>query len=947
MRQVTQHTFYIPSRLFLKTIFVVFLAFGNQQIFAQELKLWYKQPAVKWTEALPLGNGRIGAMVFGGAVEERIQFNEETLWTGGPRNYNKKGAYKYLDSIRQLLFEGNQKAAEALAEKEFMGLKSADGDREKWVKDMFALKGINGDPAAEKFSDAGWKTMPMPAYDGWEPNGFDGLDGAVWLRTSFELPAAWQEQDLVLDLNRIRDYDRTFINGKLAGSQQNQEARKYIVKKELLHPGKNIIAVQVINFSDRGGIGGYKDTSRHIGIYPLGKETEKLSLNGDWKYFIQNDEPPVTGVYEASYQPFGDLHLRFNHQQITDYKRELDLANAIAATTYKADGVSYRREYLVSAPHQALVMQLTASSKGKINFEASLSSPHKKYVITRINNNTISLHLKVANGALRGVSYLQVKTSAGSVALQAGKLVISNADTATLYLVAGTNFKNYKDVSGYPAAKCISALKGLNGQAYTRIKNAHIKEYVQHFNTLKVNLGKEDRSDLPTDERIDAFAGSPDPAFMALYLQYGRYLLISSSRPGTGAANLQGIWNDLLMPPWGSKYTTNINAQMNYWPAELLNLSNLHQPLFEMIKELAQTGKETAREYYNAPGWVLHHNTDIWRGTAPINAANHGIWVTGAAWLCQHLWEHYAFTQNKKFLKDTAYPLMKEAARFFDKNLVQDPKTGTLISSPSNSPEQGGLVAGPTMDHQIIRQLFKVTIEAGRLLEVDKNFRDSLQDKHDRIAPNKIGRYGQLQEWMEDVDDTANKHRHVSHLWAQYPGNEINFDETPELMKAARQSLLYRGDAATGWSLGWKINLWARFKDGDHALNLVKMLISPAAKFGAGSYPNLFDAHPPFQIDGNFGGAAGIGEMLVQSHTKYIDLLPALPAILNTGNIRGICARGGFVLDLDWQDGKLVECIVNSLAGQDCQLRYNGKTIILKTGKGKKYKLNGSLTEVK
>ena len=360
--------------LFVKPFFIVLLSFILGQVSAQELKLWYKQPAVKWTEALPLGNGRIGAMVFGGVTEERIQFNEETLWTGGPRNYNRKGAHKYLDSIRQLLFNGKQVAAEALAEKEFMGLKSPDGDKQRWANEMFELKGMKGNPATENYDDAAWKTMPIPAYDGWETNGFNGLDGAVWLRTSFELPASWSGRDLVLDLNRIRDYDRTFINGKLAGTQQNLEPRKYTLRKELLHPGKNTIAVQVINFADRGGIGGYKDTTRHIGIYPLGMESEKLSLNGSWKYFIQNDEPPATGVYQASYQPFGDVQLRFNHSQWENYRRELDLSNAIATTTYKADGISYRREYFVSAPHQVMVMHIAASVKGKISFEVTLSS---------------------------------------------------------------------------------------------------------------------------------------------------------------------------------------------------------------------------------------------------------------------------------------------------------------------------------------------------------------------------------------------------------------------------------------------------------------------------------------------------------------------------------------------------------------------------------------------
>jgi alpha-L-fucosidase 2 len=335
----------------------------------------------------------------------------------------------------------------------------------------------------------------------------------------------------------------------------------------------------------------------------------------------------------------------------------------------------------------------------------------------------------------------------------------------------------------------------------------------------------------------------------------------------------------------------------------------------------------------------LHHNTDLWRGTAPINASNHGIWVTGGAWLCYHLWEHYLFTQDKAFLKNRAYPVMKEAALFFNSFLIKDPATGWLISTPSNSPEQGGLVAGPTMDHQIIRSLFRNTAEAAGILGTDKAFSDTLLAKAERIAPNQVGKHGQLQEWLQDKDDTSNRHRHISHLWAQYPGNEINWDETPEMMKAAKQSLLYRGDAATGWSLGWKINCWARFKDGDHTYKLIQMLLSPATG-GAGSYPNLFDAHPPFQIDGNFGGAAGIGEMLVQSHTKFIDILPALPGALPQGEIRGVCARGGFTLNIKWNNGKLQEVEIFSNAGNECWLRYGDKVLKFATEKGKWYNVN-------
>ncbi len=912
---------------------------------AQDLTLWYNQPASKWTEALPVGNGRIGAMLFGGVEHDRIQFNEETLWTGEPRTYSRPGAYRYLDTIRQLLFAGKQKEGEALAEKEFMGLKSSEGLKEVWVNKMLQSKG----PAAPDFDDSKWKIMTVPSYDGWEAVGFEGLDGAIWLRTSFDLPSSWLGKSLILDLNRIRDYDLTYVNGKLIGTQEDNEARKYVIPKELLHAGKNVIAVQVLNFTDKGGITGYKDTTRHIGVYPVEEETAKISLNGQWKYLIQNDNPPPLGAYQAMYQPFGDLFLNFKITgAVAEYKRELNLANAIAATFYTVNNIKYKREYFISQPNQVLAVHLTASQKSSINFEATLTSPHKNFSL-RKGNGVLVLSLQVKNGALKGESYLQIRSSGGSVSINDDKVIVTNADEATVYLTAGTNYKNYHDVSADPATPCINALKSVEGKTYEQIKAAHVKEYQQYFNAFSIQLGESKNQDatggasLPTDQRLEKFSSSNDPSFVALYVQYGRYLLISSSRPGTRPANLQGIWNDQLNPPWGSKYTTNINLEMNYWPAEPLNLSPMHSSLIEMIDELSHTGKQTAKDHYNAPGWVLHHNTDLWRGTAPINASNHGIWVTGGAWLCHHLWEHYLFTQDKTFLKNKAYPIMKDAALFFNSFLIKDPRTGWLISAPSNSPEQGGLVAGPTMDHQIIRDLFHNVIAASALLNIDQQFSNELKKKIKQIAPNQIGRYGQLQEWMQDVDDTTNKHRHISHLWGMYPGSEINWDETPEFMKAARQSILYRGDAATGWSLGWKINCWARFKDGDHAFHLVQMLLSPAGT-AAGSYPNLFDAHPPFQIDGNFGGAAGIGEMILQSHAKYIDVLPALPSALPSGEVKGICARGGFVFDIRWSDGKLQQLVVRSNAGQPLRLRYNNKVVNVVTLKNAVYKFDGALT---
>ncbi|MET0463838.1 MAG: glycoside hydrolase N-terminal domain-containing protein [Chitinophagaceae bacterium] len=929
-------------KLFLSLIFVAGVLTVSGQV--RPLSLWYTKPAEKWTDALPLGNGRLGAMVFGGVEKERIQFNEETLWTGEPRDYTRPGAAKYLDTIRQLIFAGKQKEAEQLAGEKFMGMRSDEGNRDAWIKTVTSTKLPGGDPAASGFNDASWKTMAVPSYEGWEAVGFEGFDGAIWMRRTIDLPADWQNKEAVLDLNRIRDLDYTYVNGKLIGTTNSTDPRKYTIPAGVLRAGGNTIAVLVLNFFDKGGIAGYKDTTRHIGIYTKeAGERAKLSLNGNWKYYMVNDDPPPVPRYQADYQPFGDLWLEFSHKPDEGtYRRSLNISNAEAVTSYTSNGVAYTRKYLVSQPDQAMFIQLETNSPGQLSFSASLSSPHKLSSVKTKDGHTLSLSLKVKNGALMGEALLHVELKGGTVQIKDNKIEVKNADEAVLSLVAATNYKNYKDVSGNPVAITNAQLNAIKAKKFEQVREAHVKEYQKYFDTFSILFQGSSREDLPTDERLAKFSSGGDPSFAALYLQYGRYLLISSSRPGTRPANLQGIWNDLLAPPWGSKYTTNINAEMNYWPAELLNLSPMHQPLFDMIGDLSQTGKQTAKAHYNAPGWVLHHNTDLWRGTAPINASNHGIWVTGAAWLCQHLWEHYQFSQDVFFLRNKAYPIMKEAALFFNSFLIKDPVSGYLISTPSNSPEQGGLVAGPTMDHQLIRDLFSNVIAASEILNVDKAFHDTLKIKYTQIAPNKIGKYGQLQEWLQDKDDTSNKHRHLSHLWGVHPGSEINWVQTPELMNAARQSLMYRGDEATGWSLGWKINLWARFKDGDHSFKLLQMLLSPV-KGGAGSYLNLFDAHPPFQIDGNFGGAAGIGEMLLQSHTGFIDLLPALPLALFNGEVNGIRARGGFELNMKWKNGKLQQVELRSTAGKTCKLRYGSKEISFPTEAGGIYRFDGNL----
>jgi alpha-L-fucosidase 2 len=928
-----------------KSLFIVIFIFGAVQAFAQlqPLKLWYKQPAQKWTDALPIGNGRIGGMIYGGVAEDHIQYNEQTLWTGGPRDYNRKGAVKYLETIRRLLAEGKQAEAEALAQQHFMGMKSDElsyaADSAKWFASMQAKR-----PPLE---DKVWENITLPTEQGWETiPGLEGLDGAVWFRTTVNVPADWKGKNLVLNLGRIRDIDFTYINGNRVGITNGTAYRKYIIPAGDLHFGSNELSVLVVNFYDKGG---FTSAAKTLSVYPEGEEKDVVSLAGPWHYQVQDDNPPAYPRYNGDYQPFADLYLQFPKQEITDYKRDLDLTNATAHVSYKADSVTYTREYFSSAPDQVMPVHLTADKSGKITLKALLNSLHKNYITRKVDDHTLALSLKVKNGVLRGVSYLHVQAAGGKVVVSPKNISVTGANEATFYLTATTNFKNYHDVSGNPEAICKAQIAAISHKSYAAIKAVHIKDYQKYFNTFSVDLGKGENADLPTDERILKFGQSPDPSFISLYMQYGRYLLISSSRPGNGPANLQGLWNNLLTPPWGSKFTTNINLEMNYWPAEVLNLSACSQPFFSIVDDLAKTGHETAVEHYGVPGWVLHHNTDLWRGTAPVNASNHGIWVSGAAWLCHQLWEHYLYTGDKGFLQNRAYPEMKDAAEFFVHFLVKDPKTGYLISTPSNSPEHGGLVAGATMDHQIIRDLFKNCIQAAKVLNIDKAFADTLKLKYSQIAPNKIGKYGQLQEWMEDKDDTTDTHRHVSHMWGVYPGTDITF-KTPELMKAAEQSMKYRGDEGTGWSIAWKVNIWARMHQGDHAYLMLSKLLSPAdvtsGKEKGGVYHNLFDAHPPFQIDGNFGGAAGLAEMLLQSQGDDIELLPALPSALAQGSVKGICARGGFVLDFEWQNGKLKNLQVLSKLGKTCRLNYAGKAINIETQRGKSYRFDADLKQL-
>jgi alpha-L-fucosidase 2 len=714
---------------------------------SHNLVLWYQKPAREWVEALPIGNGRLGAMIFGDPKAEHLQVNEETIWTGKPHDYAHKGAYKYLEAIRTLIASGRQRKAEELAMEHFMSV-------------------------------------------------------------------------------------------------------------------------------------------------PLRQE---------------------------EYQPFCDLYLSFpdiDPEQVGSYHRELDLDQALAKVAFEHKGTTYCREYLASYPHQVIVARLSADKDSMISFTVALGSAHQDVEVAA-GPEGLALRGRVQPDGIRFEARLVIQADGGTVTIDSGSetagIKVSDANSATIMLVGASSFVSYKDISGNPSERCARYLQRLQGAGYDQIRKEHINDYQQLFRTVSFDLGAKPLEQ-PTGWRIAHFEPDLDLQLVSLYFQFGRYLMISGSRPGSLPLNLQGIWNDQLRPPWGSKYTTNINLEMNYWPAEAANLASCHQPLFEMLKMLRQTGAVVAKEHYNCRGWVLHHNTDIWGGAAPINDSNHGIWPTGGAWLCSHIWQHYLYHRDRGFLAEH-YPIMRDAALFFIDYLVEDEKTGWLISTPSNSPEQGGLVAGPAMDHQIIRELMRNCTAASEILDCDHELREQWQSILERIAPDQIGKYGQLQEWIEDLDDPNNKHRHVSHLYALFPGSEISPDIDPRFSEAAKKSLEFRGDKGTGWSMAWKINLWARLLDGDRAYKLLAALIRE------GTYPNMFDAHPPFQIDGNFGAISGIMEMLVQSQLGRISLLPALPKAWPEGRITGICLPGGFTIDISWAQGRLSEAIIHSRLGGECRIQ--------------------------
>jgi alpha-L-fucosidase 2 len=768
------------------------------------MTLWYSKPAANWNEALPVGNGRLGAMVFGRVDEEILQLNEETLWSGGPVNTNPNPlAPGYLPQVREALFKEDYELADKLARQ--------------------------------------------------------------------------------------------------------------------LH-----------------------------------------------------------GLYTQAYEPLGDLSIRHNFKSsspVENYYRDLNIGNATSTTRFTRDNVTYTREVFVTAPDQVIVIRLTASQKGALDFVVRTSS-QLWYSTGKENNDVLTLNGRAPSASdpsylqtripiiyndqqqCRGMRFsLKVKTAAtdGRVSLDDNGLHISDASEALIIVSAATSFNGYDkcpDKEGRDEnALANQYLNNAVPKTYAVLHSAHVSDYQQYFNRVSLFLGTT-KEKLPINERLKRYAeGALDPELEVLYFQYGRYLLISSSRPGGIPANLQGIWNHHVRPPWSSNFTTNINTEMNYWMAESCNLSELHQPLFDLVKNVAVTGKQTTKNFYNASGWTLHHNTDIWATSNPMSGnPQWANWPMGAGWVCQHLWEHYQFTGDRKFLEQTAYPLMKGAVEFYLQWLVE--KDGLLVTAPSTSPEnefitdkgfKGSVSVATTMDVSIIWDLFTNIIHASNQLGVDSELRQQLIEKRSKLYPLKIGKRGNLQEWYKDWEDADPNHRHISHLFGLFPGRQISPFSTPDYAKAVRQSMDLRGDGGTGWSKGWKINIWARLQDGNRAYKLIheqlKLTGVEGTNYanGGGTYPNLLDAHPPFQIDGNFGGTSGMTEMLLQSHDEILQLLPALPDQWSTGSVQGLKARGGYTVDIEWANKVISEVKIQSTLGNIVRIAsktpLKGKNLTMMSGK--------------
>ena len=772
-----------------------------------ETTVWQDAPARNFTESTPLGNGRLGVMLFGDPANERIVLNESSMWSGSRQEADRPGASEVLPEIRRLLLAGKNSEAEQLMDTHFTCRGAGTG------------------------------------------------------------------------------------NGK----------------------GANV---------------------------PYG-----------------------------CYQVLGDLHLGFHDAGggvVSNYRRALDLSQAIARMSYEKDGVTFVREAFVSAPDQAVVVRLTASQPGQIAFDLGMDRP-ERFETVPVGTGGLLMTGQLndgenggGGGGVRYAARVQVLNRGGSVTARGNTLRVESADEVLLLVVAATDMQSFagRNISD-PIPVSAADLTSAAAKSYDALRAAHVADYASYFDRVQLHIGggSPAQDALPTFARLQACAGNEaDPALAVLYFNFGRYLLISSSRPGGLPANLQGIWAEEIQTPWNSDWHLDVNVQMNYWLAEVGNLSDLHRPLFDLIASLQVPGARTAQAYYGARGWVAHVVANPWGFTSPGERASWGATTSGSAWLCQHLWDHYLFTDDRKYL-EWAYPILKGSAQFYSDILIEEPTHHWLVTAPANSPENafrlpdGGsthVCLGPAVDMQLLRYLFGACIEAAKTLGIDENFRDELAGKMARLAPTRLGEDGRILEWLQEYPETEKTHRHVSQLWGLYPGSELTPGVSPDLAAGARRSLETRGDNGVGWSLAYKVNLWARLRDGDHALKLLSHALHPVQSLeikyaGGGVYPNLFDACPPFQIDGNLGAAAGVAEMLVQSHTGVIDLLPALPRAWPQGTVQGLCARGGFVVDLGWKDGALDAVTLRSTAGGPCKVRSGDKTVEFATVAGQTYQLDSLL----
>jgi alpha-L-fucosidase 2 len=665
----------------------------------------------------------------------------------------------------------------------------------------------------------------------------------------------------------------------------------------------------------------------------------QLIFREDYKQanILANRSITAKQLHGSMFQVIGNLNLSFSdNENYTDYYRDLDLEKAIFTTTYKVAGVTYKREVFASQPDQVIVMRLTSSKPRNLSFRASFDGELQKSV-KALDANTIemtglsSTHEGVT-GQVKFDARAKIINSGGTTAVESNKIIVSKANEVIIVISIATNFVDYKTLDANETEKCAGYLSAVEKKPYNKMLKRHVAAFQKYFNRVSFDLGTSPAAKFPTDVRIKNFSKSYDPELVSMYYQFGRYLLISSSQPGGQPANLQGIWNGSTHPAWDSKYTININMEMNYWPAEKCNLTEMHEPLVQMIKELSEAGKETAKTMYGCDGWVAHHNTDIWRICGVIDFADAGLWPMGGAWLSQHLWERYLYNGDLKYL-ESVYPVLKSACQFYKDFLIEEPTHKWLIVSPSVSPENtpfghsSALSAGTTMDNQLLFDLFTKTIKAAGLLKKDEALMIDFQKILDRLPPMQIGRFGQLQEWMSDWDNPNDQNRHVSHLYGLYPSNQISPYTSPKLFDAARTSLIHRGDVSTGWSMGWKVNFWARLLDGNHAEKLIKdqlTLVDPVKSgfgSGGGTYPNFFDAHPPFQIDGNFGCTSGITEMLLQSQDGAIDILPSLPDDWKNGSISGLRAYGGFDVSINWENNQVKTIVIKSQLGGNCRIR--------------------------